>query len=123
MFQTVQTPYNIVDGTPFRRDPLKELADACHAAGIKLFFYYSQLDWHHPDYWPRGRTAWDNGRPDQGDWNRYLAFMNAQLTELLTRYGDIGGALVVRLGGKPDPPWQLGPPHEPIPRPPPPALR
>src|SRR5256885_10387275 len=43
MFKTAQTPYNIVDWTPFRRDPLRELADACHAAGIKLFFYYSQL--------------------------------------------------------------------------------
>src|SRR5439155_1632295 len=53
MFKTTQTPYNIVDWTPFRRDPLQELADACHAAGVKLFFYYSQLDWHHPDYWPR----------------------------------------------------------------------
>src|SRR5204862_534277 len=107
MFQTGETRYNVVDWTPFRRDPLKELADACHAAGIKLFFYYSQLDWHHPDYWPRGRTAWDNGRPDQGDWNRYLAFMNAQLTELLTRYGDIGGIWFDGMWDKPDAPWQL----------------
>ena len=52
MFGTKATRYNIVDFTPFKRDPLKELADACAAAGIKLFFYYSQLDWHHPDYLP-----------------------------------------------------------------------
>jgi len=39
MFKTAQTPYNIVAGTPFRRDPLQELADACRANGIKLFFY------------------------------------------------------------------------------------
>jgi alpha-L-fucosidase len=107
MFQTAQTPYNIVDWTPFKRDPLKELADACHANGIKLFFYYSQLDWHHADYWPRGRTAWDNGRPDHGDWSRYLAFMNAQLTELLTRYGDVGGIWFDGMWDKPDAPWQL----------------
>src|SRR5256884_2519235 len=40
---------------------------------------------------PRGRTAWDNGRPDRGDWSHYVAFMNSQLAELLTRYGDVGG--------------------------------
>ena len=43
MFATHATRYNIVDWTPFHRDPLKELADECHAQGIKLFFYYSQL--------------------------------------------------------------------------------
>src|SRR3989442_1148094 len=64
LFQSAQTPYNIVDWTPFRRDPLKELADACHAAGIKLFFYYSQLDWHHPHYWtPRAQTPGGSIRP------------------------------------------------------------
>src|SRR5947207_8907611 len=57
MFATRATRYNIVDWTPFQRDPLKELADECHRQGIKLFFYYSQLDWHHPDYWPRGSTG------------------------------------------------------------------
>ena len=50
MFATHATPYNIVDWTPFKRDPLKELADECQRQGLKLFFYYSQLDWHHPDY-------------------------------------------------------------------------
>jgi len=57
MFATRATPYNIVDWTPFHRDPLKELADECRRQGIKLFFYYSQLDWHHPDYWPRARRG------------------------------------------------------------------
>jgi alpha-L-fucosidase len=107
MFKTAQTSYNIVDWTPFRRDPLKELAEACRAAGIKLFFYYSQLDWHHPDYWPRGQTAWDNGRPEAGDWNRYVAFMNAQLTELLTGYGLLGGIWFDGMWDKPEAPWQL----------------
>src|SRR6478735_374742 len=62
MFATKATRYNIVDGTPYKRDPLKALADECRRQGIKLFFYYSQLDWHHPDYWPRGGTGLDAGR-------------------------------------------------------------
>ena len=70
MFRTTVSPYNIADWTPFRRDPLKELADECQQHGIKLFFYYSQLDWHHPDYWPRGGTGLATGRPESGEWNR-----------------------------------------------------
>ncbi|HKR08677.1 MAG TPA: alpha-L-fucosidase, partial [Gemmatimonadaceae bacterium] len=107
MFATRVTPYNIVDWTPFRRDPLKELADECHAQGIKLFFYYSQLDWHNADYWPRGGTGHDTGRPDTGNWNRYIDFMNAQLTELLTKYGSIGGIWFDGMWDKPDADWQL----------------
>jgi alpha-L-fucosidase len=107
MFKTAQTPYNIVDWTPFKRDPLKELADACRDAGLKLFFYYSQLDWHHPDYWPPGRTGHDTGRPDRGDWKRYIAFMDAQLTELLTNYGPLGGIWFDGMWDKPDADWQL----------------
>ena len=107
MFATRATPYNIGDWTPFRRDPLKELADECHAQGIKLFFYYSQLDWHHTDYWPRGGTGHDTGRPDTGKWNRYIDFMNAQLTELLTNYGSIGGIWFDGMWDKPDADWQL----------------
>ena len=107
MFGTHATPYNIVDWTPFKRDPLKELADECHAQGIKLFFYYSQLDWHNPDYWPRGGTGHATGRPESGDWNRYIDFMNTQLTELLTNYGAIGGIWFDGMWDKPDADWQL----------------
>jgi alpha-L-fucosidase len=107
MFATHATRYNIVDWTPFHRDPLKELADECHAQGIKLFFYYSQLDWHNPDYWPRGGTGHATGRPDSGDWNHYIDFMNAQLTELLTNYGPIGGIWFDGMWDKPDADWQL----------------
>ncbi|HEU5217842.1 MAG TPA: alpha-L-fucosidase, partial [Gemmatimonadales bacterium] len=46
MFASGATRYDIVDWTRFGRDPLKELADECRRQGIKLFFYYSQLDWH-----------------------------------------------------------------------------
>ncbi len=109
MFATHATPYNIVDWTPFRRDPLKELADECRRQGLKLFFYYSQLDWHHPDYWPRGRTGHATGRPESGDWSRYLDFMDSQLTELLTNYGPLGGIWFDGMWDKPDAEWRL--PH------------
>ncbi|MEO8334072.1 MAG: alpha-L-fucosidase [bacterium] len=107
MFGSKVTPYNIVDYTPFKRDPLKELAEACQEQGIKLFFYYSQLDWHHPDYWPRGGTGLATGRPESGDWNRYLDFVDAQLTELLTRYGPIGGIWFDGMWDKPTADWRL----------------
>jgi alpha-L-fucosidase len=107
MFSSATSPYNIVQWTPFRRDPLKELAAACREQGVMLFFYYSQLDWHHPDYWPRGRTGHDTGRPERGDWSRYLDFMDRQLEELLTMYGPIGGIWFDGMWDKPDADWRL----------------
>ena len=108
MFGSKVTRYNVVDWTPFKRDPLRELAEECRRQDIKLFFYYSQLDWHHPDYWPRGRTGRGTGRPESGDWNRYLDFMDAQLEELLTGYGPIGGIWFDGMWDKPDANWRLG---------------
>lgn len=90
MFGTKQSAYNILDGTPFKRDIIKELADECHKQGIKLHFYYSQLDWSRADYFPLGRTGRGVGRTEQGHWNSYHQFMINQLTELLTNYGEIG---------------------------------
>jgi len=107
MFATKATPYNIVDWTPFKRDPMGQLAAECRRQGLKLFFYYSQLDWHHPDYFPRGGTGKASGRPESGDWNRYIAFMDQQLTELLTNYGPIGGIWFDGMWDKPDADWQL----------------
>ncbi len=107
MFATKATHYNIVDWTRFGRDPLKELADECHKQGIQLFFYYSQLDWHNPDYFPRGGTGKAAGRPDSGNWNHYIDFMKQQLTELLTNYGTIGGIWFDGMWDKPDADWHL----------------
>ena len=90
MFATKQSPYNIVDATPFKRDIIKELADECHKQGIKLHFYYSLLDWDRSDYFPIGRTGKEVGRTEQGKWETYHQFMLNQLTELLTNYGEIG---------------------------------
>jgi len=107
MFKTAATPYNIVEWTPFHRDPLKELADECQRQGIKLFFYYSQLDWHHADYWPRGETGRATGRPMSGDWSRYLDFLDDQLGELLTNYGAVGGIWFDGMWDKPNADWRL----------------
>ena len=79
-----------VGGSPFApRDPLKELADACAEAGIRLCFYHSIMDWHHPDYLPR--REWDTRSAEGADYDRYEAYMKAQLKELVTgRYGKVG---------------------------------
>src|SRR5689334_17879975 len=107
MFDSKVSDYNIVARTPWKKDPMKALAEEARRQGLKLFFYYSQLDWHHPDYYPRGRTGQDAGRADQGNWARYLDYMNGQLRELLTNYGDIGGIWFDGWWDRPDADWQL----------------
>jgi len=89
MFDTAENDYNIVDGTPFKRDILKELSEECQKQGIALHLYYSHLDWIREDY-PQGRTGHDTGRDaSKANWKSYYGFMNRQLTELLTNYGPI----------------------------------
>ncbi len=92
MWDSKASDYNIVKASPFKRDVLSELAKACRKNDIKLHFYYSHLDWGRTDYWPQGRTGHNTGRPEgkDGDWRHYMDFINAQLTELLTKYGPIG---------------------------------
>lgn len=91
MWDTKASDYNIVDATPYGRDILKELAKECRRQGIRLHLYYSHIDWGRDDY-PQGRTAREvTGRDHfEGGWPHYYAFMNRQLTELLTQYGPIG---------------------------------
>ena len=91
MFDSKASDYNIVDRTPYGKDVLKMLAEACRKHDIKLFFYYSQLDWYRDDYFPRGRTGTGIEGRGEGNWDDYIDFMKAQLTELLTNYGEIGG--------------------------------
>jgi alpha-L-fucosidase len=107
MWATKQTTWNIVDATPYARDPLRTLSDEAHRQGIKLFFYYSQLDWHSSDYWPLGTYGHFAGRPPAGNFERYLDFVDAQLTELLSQYGDIGGIWFDGMWDKPDAEWRL----------------
>lgn len=89
MFHTKQSPYNIVDATPFGRDVLKELSDSLRSRDLDLHLYYSHIDWTRRDY-PRGRTGLKTYRDSVApDWPGYYRFMNAQLRELLTGYGPI----------------------------------
>lgn len=108
MFDSKVSDYNIVKKTPYGKDVLKMLAEECRKQGIKLFFYHSQLDWRHPDYFPRGFTggSW-TGREEKGDMNKYLDYMDAQLTELLTNYGDIAGIWFDGMWDKKDDDWRL----------------
>ncbi len=89
MWATKESPYNIVDATPFKRDVIKELADECQKQDLNLHLYYSHIDWGREDY-PSGRTGLKTGRdPEKRDWKHYYQFMNNQLTELLTNYGPV----------------------------------
>jgi alpha-L-fucosidase len=83
------------------------LAEECKKEGIKLFFYHSQLDWYQENYYPRGNTGQTSGRPASGDWYKYLDFMDGQLRELLTNYGEIGGIWFDGYWDKIDADWRL----------------
>lgn len=90
-WNTQQSDWNIMN-TPYGKDLVKQLADECHKEGIKLVLYYSLLDWMRTDYqYETGRTGQKTGRTEKSDWNAYINFMKAQLTELLTNYGPIAG--------------------------------
>jgi alpha-L-fucosidase len=107
MFDSQVSDWTIVKRTPWKKDPLKMLADECHKQGIHLSFYYSQLDWHNPDYFPRGRTGESAGRSDTGNWDKYLDYQDAQLRELLTSYGEISGIWFDGWWDKPKADWHL----------------
>lgn len=90
-WDTKQSDWKITN-TPYGKDALKQLADECHKEGIKLFLYYSLLDWYRIDYqYETGKTGKGTGRTQKSDWESYIRFMKAQLTELLTNYGKIDG--------------------------------
>ncbi|MCK4293546.1 MAG: alpha-L-fucosidase [Planctomycetes bacterium] len=85
MFDSKHTNYKITN-SPFKRDVVKELADACHKAGLKLGYYYSPVDWYHPDY--RTETH-----------SKYIEFLHGQLREICTNYGKIDIIWFDGLGG------------------------
>ncbi len=95
MFESKADPFNIVDATPFHRDPLRELAEACRQQGIKLGFYYSQAqDWTAPGgaTVPSGKHDAITGQWDKAQEGSFDAYLHKkaipQLKELLENYGD-----------------------------------
>ena len=96
MYHSPSCPYNIVDATPFDRDPMKELAEACARHGLRMCFYYSQAqDWHAPGgagHWELAKGQnWTRQDIDPEAFVQYLEDkVKPQVTELLTQYGPIG---------------------------------
>jgi len=98
MYNSASSDYNIVKRSPFKRDPIAELAKACKKYKIKLCLYYSLgRDWQDPDVptnWPvkAGRSnTWDYPNEDEKVFNRYFERkVKPQITELLSNYGPIG---------------------------------
>jgi len=88
LWDSDQTDWDIAS-TPYKKDLLKQLAAACKKHELKLCFYHSIMDWHHPDWGDKKpwRGNHDNPSPDM---DKYTAYMKAQLKELLTNYGEIG---------------------------------
>jgi alpha-L-fucosidase len=81
MYDTALSDYKVTH-TPFKRDPLAELAAACaRRRDVKLGFYSSLLDWHHPGYRFRNETG--------ATWADYIGFLHGQVRELCTNFGDI----------------------------------
>jgi alpha-L-fucosidase len=89
MWDTKQTDYNIMN-TPYGKDVLKMLADACQKHGMLLSLYYSNPDWHHEyGYNPASTHQWRAVQTDHPDTEKYREYIRAQVTELLTNYGPI----------------------------------
>ncbi len=86
LWDSASTTYDVM-ATPYRRDIMRQFADACRRHDMRLGWYYSIMDWYHPDYLPR--RDWESRDARGADFPRYVAFMHAQLRELLTHYGRI----------------------------------
>ena len=88
LFDSEHTDFDIMS-TPFKRDIMKELAEAAPKHDVRMSWYHSIMDWHHPDYLPR--RGWETERTAVGaDMQRFRSYLHAQVTELLTNYGPIG---------------------------------
>lgn len=88
MFKTQASPYNVVDGTPFKRDVIKEMAAACKKYGMRFGLYYSQAqDWHHPGGSAMG-GHWDKAQ--DGSMDQYIDKIAVpEVREILSNYGPI----------------------------------
>jgi alpha-L-fucosidase len=90
MFNSSYTSYNIMH-TPYGKDIVRQLADACHQDAMPLGFYYSPPDMNHPAYRDTSKPSSSNfrGEPERAEWPLYLDYMGLQLDELLTHYGPV----------------------------------
>ncbi len=86
LFDSKHSSYDIM-ATPFKRDIMREIADASRREGIFPCWYHSIMDWHHPDYLPR--RSWETRSTDGAKFDRYVDYLKGQVEELLTNYGDI----------------------------------
>ncbi len=89
LFDSQHTDY-CVRSTPFARDIMREMAEACRRHGLRICWYHSIMDWHHPDYLPRRDWEAETRPVDGARYARYVEYLHAQVTELLTNYGDVG---------------------------------
>jgi alpha-L-fucosidase len=87
LFDSKLTEWDVMS-TPYGKDIMKQLAEACREEGIRMCWYYSIMDWHHPDYIPR--RPWESRSAEGADFDKYVTYMKGQLKELLTGYGPIG---------------------------------
>ena len=101
MFDSAYTDYKITN-TPYKKDIVAELAAACRTEGMPLGFYYSPPDMNHPGYRDTSKPASVNwrGEPTRPEWVTYLDYMEVQLRELLTRYGELAVLWWDGLGGR-----------------------
>lgn len=91
LWHTSQTKFSTAN-TPYKKDIIGMLADACHKRKIPLCLYYSIADWNHPNYPNQGRHHELPSQPqDSPDWDKYMEFLKAQVRELCTNYGEIHG--------------------------------
>jgi alpha-L-fucosidase len=90
MFDSDYTGYKITR-TPYGKDIVRQLADACHAKQMPLGFYYSPPDLNHPGFRDTSKLSRTNyrGEPERPEWPLYLEYMGLQLHELLTKYGPV----------------------------------
>ena len=95
LFDSQHTTYTTMH-SPAQRDIVREYVEALRAEGLRVGLYYSLVDWHHPDYpaWqdrqhPLRHDPASEARDAQGDWSRYVRYMQAQVEELCTNYGTI----------------------------------
>jgi alpha-L-fucosidase len=84
LFDSKLTDWDVMN-TPFGRDVLKELSEACERRGVKFCTYHSIMDWHHPDYLPR--REWETERSSDGaDFTRFRQYLHGQVEEVVRNY-------------------------------------